>query len=135
IHQCRLPRKGETGTWITAEMVKAYQRLHHMGYAHSIEVWQGRRIAGGLYGISLGKCFFAESMFYRVRNASKYAFIFLVEKLKKMNFTMMDCQVKTTHVKSMGAREIPRKTFLFLLEQSLKQDTLIGSWSFLEDHK
>lgn len=133
ITRCRLPRKGISGTWITAEMSDAYQRLHRLGYAHSVEVWQDGALVGGLYGVSLGKCFFAESMYYRKSNASKYAFIRLAEKLKLMDFTMMDCQVSTRHVMTLGAREIPRKRFLNLLEKSLEGATLIGSWSFLED--
>jgi leucyl/phenylalanyl-tRNA--protein transferase len=135
IHRCSLPRKGISGTWITDEMSQAYQGLHDLGYAHSIEVWQGNSIVGGLYGISLGRCFFAESMFFRKSNASKYAFISLAEKLKLMDFIMMDCQVTTEHVMTLGAREISRKMFLSLLEKSMNQATLIGSWSFLEDYK
>jgi leucyl/phenylalanyl-tRNA--protein transferase len=116
-------------------MSGAYQKLHYLGYAHSVEVWQEDRLAGGLYGISLGKCFFAESMFYRKSNASKYAFISLVKKLRLLDFTMMDCQVTSDHVMALGAREIPRKQFLHLLEKSLEYKTLIGSWSYLEDYK
>lgn len=135
ITQCRLPREGKSGTWITDEMSRAYQRLHGLGYAHSVEVWQGNTLAGGLYGVSLGKCFFAESMFYRRSNASKFAFISLANKLRQLGFIMMDCQVTTGHVMTLGAREIPRKKFLALLEKSLEQRSLTGSWSFLEDHK
>lgn len=133
IHNCRLPRRHEKGTWITDEMEKAYSRLHEMGYAHSIEVWLGNNLVGGLYGISLGSCFFAESMFYRISNASKWGLIKLVEKLRDFNFTFMDCQVSSPHLKTLGAREIPRKEFLVLLGKSLKNRTIQGSWAFMEN--
>lgn len=103
------------GTWITDEMKSAYIALHHKGYAHSVEAWQDNRIVGGLYGVAIGRVFFGESMFSHVSNASKVAFVTLVEQLKQLKFTLIDCQVKTEHLMRFGAREIPRKELLDLL--------------------
>lgn len=100
------------GTWITDEMKAAYCELHRQGYAHSVEAWQGDNLVGGLYGLAIGRAFFGESMFSRVSNASKVAFVNLVENLKGMKFSIIDCQVRTTHLIRFGAREIPRKLFL-----------------------
>jgi leucyl/phenylalanyl-tRNA--protein transferase len=100
------------GTWITAEMEAAYCRLHDLGYAHSVEAWHEGRLVGGLYGIALGRCFFGESMFTDVSNASKVAFVTLVNRLKSLDVELIDCQVHTQHLVSLGAREIPRKEFL-----------------------
>lgn len=122
-------KKGE-GTWITGEMRDAYSQLHKLGYAHSVEAWQGKTLAGGLYGVSLGKSFFGESMFSRISNASKAAFVTLVEHLHKNAFHLVDCQVKTDHLLRFGAREVPRQVFLNQLEKSLKKPTLRGKWQF-----
>jgi len=113
-------------------MVEAYCRLHRAGYAHSVETWYEGRLAGGLYGVSLGRCFFGESMFTRVSNASKVAFVRLVQYLEKLRFRIIDCQVKTAHLMRFGAREISRKEFLKELEDSLKFKTLRGKWAFDE---
>lgn len=113
-------RKGQDGTWITEEMVEAYVRLHKAGYAHSIESWHGGELVGGLYGIILGKAFFGESMFSRTSNASKVAFIWFVEKLREQGFKLIDCQVTTGHLISLGAREVTRKEFLEMLRDALK---------------
>lgn len=107
------------GTWITAEMNNAYCEFHRQGYAHSVEAWQDDELVGGLYGISLGRAFFGESMFSRVSNASKVAFVTLVENLKRLKFDLIDCQVKTDHLIRFGAREIPRKVFLVQLEKAI----------------
>ena len=107
------------GTWITDEMEDAYCLLHRKGYAHSVEAWQGERLAGGLYGIAIGRAFFGESMFSRVSNASKVALVTLVENLKRLNFKLIDCQVRTDHLIRFGAREIPRKMFLEQLETAV----------------
>lgn len=107
------------GTWITREMKAAYCELHRRGYAHSVEAWQNGDLVGGLYGVALGHAFFGESMFSRVSNASKVAFVTLVERLKRLKFKLIDCQVKTDHLIRFGAREIPRKLFLEQLEQAL----------------
>jgi leucyl/phenylalanyl-tRNA--protein transferase len=100
------------GTWITAEMATAYCRLHDLGYAHSAEAWYEGRLVGGLYGIALGRCFFGESMFTDVSNASKVAFVTLVKRLKDLDVELIDCQVHTQHLVSLGAREIPRREFI-----------------------
>ncbi|WP_155309190.1 leucyl/phenylalanyl-tRNA--protein transferase [Desulfosarcina ovata] len=107
------------GTWITDEMRDAYCELHRQGYAHSVEAWQDDRLAGGLYGVALGRIFFGESMFSRVSNASKVAFVTLVENLKKHKFSLIDCQVKTEHLMRFGAREIPRKMFLVQVSDAI----------------
>jgi len=121
------------GTWIVREMIDAYCRLHLAGYAHSVESWYDGRLAGGLYGVSLGGCFFGESMFTRVSNASKIAFVTLVEHLSRLSFDLIDCQVHTEHLVRFGARHIARERFLNLLAESLQGPTLIGSWQF-SDH-
>lgn len=121
IHECAMTRlEKNQRTWLVDDMIEAYCRLHKSGYAHSIEAWHEGKLAGGLYGVSIGKCFFGESMFTRVTNASKVAFVTLVKILEKLSFTMIDCQVKTQHLMQFGAREIPRKQFLALLEKSIK---------------
>lgn len=118
------------GTWITDEMIAAYHHLHRSGFAHSVETWRDNKLVGGLYGVSLGSAFFGESMFAIESNASKVAFIALVQQLLKKRFTLIDCQVTTAHLKSFGAREIPRKEFLSELESALKAPTLKGKWDF-----
>ncbi|MBF0119143.1 MAG: leucyl/phenylalanyl-tRNA--protein transferase [Desulfobacterales bacterium] len=123
-----LKRKKQRGTWITDEMISAYCRLHDMGFAHSVEAWENNLLVGGLYGVSLGGAFFGESMFTHVSNASKVAFVILVEFLKKYSFDIIDCQIKTKHLTSFGAREIPRKIFLSELEISLNKTTRLGTW-------
>jgi leucyl/phenylalanyl-tRNA--protein transferase len=116
------------GTWIVPEMVEAYCGLHRAGLAHSVEAWQGDRLAGGLYGISLGNCFFGESMFTRVNNASKVALSALVAYLKAEAFGLIDCQVTTGHLQRMGAREIPRRRYLKELQVHLQAPTRNGKW-------
>jgi leucyl/phenylalanyl-tRNA--protein transferase len=108
----RAKRRAGEGTWITPEMESAYIRLNDLGYAHSVEAWRDGRLAGGLYGVALGRFFFGESMFTNVSNASKVAFVTLVKRLKTLEFKLIDCQVYTRHLVSLGAREIPRKEFL-----------------------
>lgn len=116
-------RKGQSGTWITGEMIRAYTGLHAAGHAHSVEIWQEENLVGGLYGIVLGKVFFGESMFAKKSDASKVAFVTLVEHLKQQGFRLIDCQVQTKHLVSLGARNIPRSTFLKILKESLSQPT------------
>jgi leucyl/phenylalanyl-tRNA--protein transferase len=128
IESCRRSRPGQDGTWITPEMRVAYCAFHDLGYAHSVEVWQGDALAGGLYGISLGRTFFGESMFSAVPNASKAALITLVSHLKERDFDLIDCQVETAHLAGLGARPIPRRDFCALLQQSLCHETLRGNW-------
>ena len=129
ISECaRVPREKQRGTWIVAEMVEAYCRLHASGFAHSVEAWADNRLAGGLYGVSLGRCFFGESMFTLVSNASKVAFVALVQYLQSLNFTLIDCQISTDHLIRFGAREISRTRYLRELEEGLKAPTLRGKW-------
>jgi leucyl/phenylalanyl-tRNA--protein transferase len=125
----RVPRRDLAGTWITEDMRKAYIKLHELGFAHSIEVWEDKNLAGGLYGVALGSCFFGESMFSSVSNASKAALILLSSFLKARNFDLFDCQVYSPHLARMGAQQIPREEFLLRLKKSLTRDTLRGSWS------
>jgi leucyl/phenylalanyl-tRNA--protein transferase len=115
----RAKRPAGEGTWITAEMEEAYCRLNDMGFAHSVEAWQEGRLVGGLYGIALGRCFFGESMFTGVSNASKVAFVTLVKRLEALDFELIDCQVHTQHLISLGAREIPRKEFIRRIQAGL----------------
>jgi len=124
----RIRREQQEATWIVADMIDAYCRLHESGFAHSVEAWQAGRLVGGLYGISLGRCFYGESMFSRISNASKVALASLVNWLRLNAFHMIDCQVTTKHLISLGAREIPRDRFLKLLATSLKESTLQGTW-------
>jgi len=113
ISNCKqIPRRGQDGTWITEDVRRAYIRLHEAGYAHSAEVWQGDELVGGLYGVRLGKVLFGESMFSKVSNASKYAFISYVQQLVTEGVELIDCQVYTEHLESLGARMIPRPEFL-----------------------
>lgn len=116
IKACRhIAREGQDGTWITDEMTEAYCRLHKLGIARSFEVWQDNELVGGLYGVDLGHVFCGESMFSRVPNASKVAFIALVKQLEKENYRLLDCQVHNNHLESLGAREIDRDDFLEIL--------------------
>jgi leucyl/phenylalanyl-tRNA--protein transferase len=128
IAACRKPRPGQDDTWITQAMQEAYIALHDLGYAHSVEVWQEDALVGGLYGISLGRAFFGESMFSTRANASKAALIALVSGLKDLDFNLIDCQVETPHLGSLGARSIPRRAFISLLKDSLRHETLRGNW-------
>jgi leucyl/phenylalanyl-tRNA---protein transferase len=125
---CQEPRKKERGTWITEEMLQAYVQLHEMGIAHSVEAWKDGVLAGGLYGLSLGRCFFGESMFAREQNASKAAFITLARRLGEKGFSIIDCQVYTAHLESLGARHIHREDYISLLNEGLKNESIMGSW-------
>jgi len=120
IRNCgRQKRKGQNGTWITAEIEEAYTQLHKLGYAVSVEAWKDNELVGGLYGIRIGKLFFGESMFAKVSNASKYAFIAFVQHLQKEGVVLIDCQVYTEHLESLGARMIDRTNFIELLKEHL----------------
>ncbi|MDX1769834.1 leucyl/phenylalanyl-tRNA--protein transferase [Arenibacter troitsensis] len=110
-------RKGQHGTWITPEMKSAYLKLHQMGIAKSIEVWENDLLVGGLYGIDLGNVFCGESMFSSTSNASKFAFICLAKELQQKKYKLIDCQVYTAHLESLGAEEIPRKQFMAILKE------------------
>ena len=116
INECKTTkRKDQRGTWITNEVEKAYNKMHQMGHAHSAEAWKNGELAGGLYGIRIGKVFFGESMFSKSSNASKFAFINFIQQLKNDGVELIDCQVYTPHLESLGARMIPRSEFVKLL--------------------
>ena len=120
INNCkRISRKDQESTWITDDVKSAYIELHKKGIAHSAEAWLDGKLAGGLYGVRLGNIFFGESMFSHISNASKYAFISYVQQLKKEGVQMIDCQVYTEHLESLGAIMIPRKKFISILNQNL----------------
>jgi leucyl/phenylalanyl-tRNA--protein transferase len=110
----------DEGTWITASMVEAYERLHRLGHAHSVEAWQGNELAGGLYGVALGGFFAGESMFTRIRDASKICLVALVNRLRQCGFTLFDVQLRTDHTARMGAIEIPRTVYLARLREALR---------------
>lgn len=133
IKNCRQIRRrdGSGDSWIDDQFIDAYTNLHRAGFAHSIEVWRGDELAGGLYGVSLGKCFFGESMFSTMSNASKYGFIYLAHILAAKDFSLIDCQVYNPHLESLGAIEIDRVDFLEHLYHSLQYQTLRGNWSEL----
>jgi len=130
IQACAAPRKGQSGTWIHSDMVSAYTELHEMGLAHSVETWVGGELIGGLYGIAQGKMFFGESMFSRIHDASKIAFVHLVKQLEQWNFNMIDCQMRTAHLASFGAREIPRKEYSQRLKELVNYPNQIEKWQF-----
>jgi leucyl/phenylalanyl-tRNA--protein transferase len=122
------PRPGQDGTWITPAMIRAYERLHAAGYAHSVEAWRGDTLAGGLYGVALGACFFGESMFTRAPDASKCAFVDLVRRLTARGCTLIDCQVPTDHLARFGANAVPRERFMRDLAAALRVATPPGPW-------
>jgi leucyl/phenylalanyl-tRNA--protein transferase len=121
-------RKHEDGTWITDEMKEAYNELHRKGFAHSVESYFDGKLVGGLYGVSLGKAFFGESMFHMMTDASKVALYYLVEKAKEFDFLFIDSQVETEHLMSLGAELIPRKKYLKLLKEAMKFPTYKRKW-------
>jgi leucyl/phenylalanyl-tRNA--protein transferase len=123
-------RPGQKGTWITEDMKKAYGTLHRRGLAHSAEAWSADRLVGGLYGVSLGAAFFGESMFAHAPDASKIAFVALVEQLERWGIDLIDCQVRTEHLARFGAEEWPRDAYLKALRRALKKPTRQGHWSF-----
>ncbi len=130
IEECaRIRIENAEQTWLVDDMVEAYTGLHEMGYAHSVETWHEGRLAGGLYGISLGGVFFGESMFTRVSDASKTALVALCGHLQKRGFDMIDCQMTTPHLMRMGGMEIPRKEFLKKLASSMQRPTDVGRWN------
>jgi len=132
VENCRQSRQDRGNSWITNDMLEAYCRLHDLGYAHSVEAWAGDVLAGGLYGVSLGSCFFGESMFTRLSNASKAALITLVSVIRELSFTIVDCQVYTDHLLSLGARMIPRKEYLDLLAANVHLPMMRGKWGKME---
>lgn len=135
IDACAAPRRPplETGTWITPEMRAAYLELHRRGCAHSVEVWRGPDLAGGLYGVALGAGFFGESMFSRARDASKVALVWLARQLERWNYTMIDCQLPSAHLERLGARPVPRAAFLAQLGHALARPGQPPPWRFDPD--
>lgn len=130
MHACASPRRGQAGTWIHPQMIAAYTALHEMGLAHSVETWIDGELAGGLYGVALGRMFFGESMFSRVTDASKIALVHLVQQLRQWEFGMIDCQVQTGHLASLGAREISRSEFSQKLNMLIPEFLSGGKWEF-----
>lgn len=128
VEGCAAPRTDDSGTWITDEMKTAYRQLHAAGYAHSIETWIDGALAGGLYGVAIGRAFFGESMFTRIPDASKIAFVHLVRYLERQQFGIIDCQMRTAHLARFGAREIPRREFLAHVEALTGEREAGGKW-------
>ncbi len=130
ITQCAAPRRGQAGTWITDEMRAAYLRLHQEGHAHSVECWLGDELVGGLYGVAIGRIFFGESMFALVPDASKVAFVRLVEQLLRWGYPLIDCQVHTAHLASLGACAIEREKFIAILNRHCDSPPAHSQWAF-----
>lgn len=128
IEACAAPRRAQGGTWITNDMKGAYLQLHELGIAHSFEAWQHGQLVGGLYGIGIGRVFFGESMFHRVTDASKVVFVHLVTQLTAWGYRLIDCQVSSEHLFSLGAEEIPRAAFAKLLDQLCVQAPSPDAW-------
>lgn len=126
---CAEPREGQDGTWIVPEMIDAYCRLHALGHAHSVETWVDGALAGGLYGVAFGRVFFGESMFSRVRDASKVALVHLARRLEAAGFGLIDCQMSTAHLASMGARPIPRREFVRRVADLIHYDASVEPWT------
>lgn len=129
---CAEPRPGQNGTWIQENMIAAYCALHELGYAHSVETWRDGELVGGLYGIAIGRMFYGESMFSRETNASKVALAHLARQLERWDFELIDCQMNTPHLASLGAREIPRTEFVARL-QELVNCAPLTNWRFDAD--
>ena len=133
IDACAQPRDAHGGTWITREMRDAYLQLHRRGLAHSVETWIDGELAGGLYGVALGRMFYGESMFTRVRDASKIALVHLARQLERWHFGLIDCQMHTSHLQSMGGRELARADFMRALKELVNYPQLFGHWEFDRD--
>ena len=129
---CAAPRNGHHGTWILEDMIAAYCELHRLGYAHSVEVWRDQELVGGLYGIAIGHMFYGESMFSHVSNASKIALAHLARQFERWGLPMIDCQMNTSHLATLGAREIPRSEFIARL-QELIHCAPVTDWQFDTD--
>jgi leucyl/phenylalanyl-tRNA--protein transferase len=130
---CAEPRRDQDGTWISPEMTAAYAALHQAGYAHSVETWVDGTLAGGLYGVGIGRAFFGESMFARAADASKLALAHLVTQLRRWSFGLIDCQMRTAHLATMGAREIPRTAFVSELAALVRAPSPASPWRFDAD--
>tara|TARA_R110000850_G_scaffold189247_10_gene315104 strand:+ start:2463 stop:3206 length:744 start_codon:yes stop_codon:yes gene_type:complete len=130
VNHCSGPRTRSRGTWLGSEMREAYMQLHLKGYAHSVEVWRAGKLVGGLYGVALGRVFFGESMFSLATDASKIALHWLCQQLMSWGFGLIDCQVGSAHLSSLGAREVSRERFLNLLREAIKAPPRTGQWCF-----
>ena len=130
---CAAPRDGEDGTWLVPSMTDAYERLHAAGLAHSVEVWIDGALAGGLYGVAMGRVFFGESMFTRCTDGSKIAFVYLVAQLARWGVPLIDCQLRTDHLESLGARAIPRRDFARRVARLVQQTPIPVPWRFDTD--
>lgn len=128
IMQCAGQRMGQSGTWITDDMSLAYRALHRSGWAHSVEVWDGNRLVGGIYGLAIGRVFFGESMFSRDDNGSKIAMLALTRTLLERGFALLDCQVESAHLMTLGAKLLPRTAFNDLLEQACQPADPFRDW-------
>lgn len=126
---CAAPRGNDSGTWITADMLEAYSVLARRGFAHSVETWADGRLVGGLYGVAIGRMFYGESMFSRQNDASKVALVTLTGQLERWGFEMIDCQMSTEHLASLGAREVPRAEFLERMRGLVRQPGVSGPWA------
>lgn len=129
---CAAPRAGQRGTWIHEEMIAAYSELHRMGYAHSIETWHAGELAGGVYGVAIGRIFYAESMFSFKRDASKVALAHLSAQAVRWDLRLIDCQLHTEHLASLGARELPRTEFIQRVQELVHYPDLVSPWRFDE---
>jgi leucyl/phenylalanyl-tRNA--protein transferase len=130
---CAEPRPGQDGTWITPEIADAYARLATLGFAHSVEAWSDGTLAGGLYGVAIGRMFFGESMFSRVSDASKVALVHLVRQLERWGLPIIDCQMSTPHLASLGARDIARTDFVRAVGRLVRQPAVPAPWRFDAD--
>jgi leucyl/phenylalanyl-tRNA--protein transferase len=130
---CAAPRDGNPGTWITPQMVEAYEAFHRAGHAHSLETWIGDELVGGLYGVALGRVFFGESMFTRATDASKIALAHLARQLERWGYGIIDCQMTTPHLARLGAREVPRATFIRKLGELVNYPQTGGIWRLDDD--
>ena len=128
IRACAAPRRSGADTWLNAEMIDSYEELHHRGYGHSVETWRGDELVGGLYGLQLGGVFFGESMFSRERDASKVALAHLVEQCRRRGIELIDCQIASSHLASLGAREVSRNEFVNLLRRCARR-VPSGRWT------
>ena len=129
---CAAPRAGQAGSWIHEDMIAAYSELHHQGHAHSVEIWHAGELAGGVYGVAIGRMFYGESMFSRRRDASKIALAHLSAQALRWNLGLIDCQLHTEHLASLGAREIPRTEFIQRVQELIHYPDLVSPWRFDE---
>jgi leucyl/phenylalanyl-tRNA--protein transferase len=132
LRACAAPRRDDAGTWLVPSMIRAYERLHRVGAAHSIEIWMNGQLAGGLYGVALGRMFFGESMFTRQTDASKMAIVLLAAQLARWGVPLIDCQMRSDHLATLGAIEIPRADFVRTVEHLVRLPA-IASWHLDDD--